>query len=252
MVAAEVTATTNDQPHFVPVATAVIDKPRRCRRRHAWSDTLVADAGYWTAANGTVDVAGANVLIATKKSSWRKAAKPDDDKLAVLAKVNRGELSQRQAGEMLGVSYTWVRDMTKRYFGHDGQRLTRQRRPRTRRVDPRDRTSSLAARCQNASAKDQLCVSDSRINAMLAHVRGEATEPSIVLKDAGMPSSPNPPTPTSTRNEGSDHRTRLRQHQSQSRLPAIHVSAACPPSTGEWRLICTAHNLLKLRQAGIG
>lgn len=44
------------------------------------------------------------MLIATKKPTWRKTNKPDDDKLAVLAKVNRGELSQRQAGEILGVS----------------------------------------------------------------------------------------------------------------------------------------------------
>ena len=63
------------------------------------------------------------MLIATRKTAWRKADKPDDDKLTVLAKVNRGELSQRQAGEILGVSYTWVRDLTKRYFGRDGQRI---------------------------------------------------------------------------------------------------------------------------------
>ena len=69
------------------------------------------------------------MLIATRKSSWRKADKPDDDKLAVLARVNRGELSQRQAGAILGVSYTWVRDMTKRYFGRDGQRITRSAEP---------------------------------------------------------------------------------------------------------------------------
>ena len=67
---------------------------------HAGVGAFVADAGYWTAANGTVDV-GAEVLIATRKTAWRKADKPDDDKLTVLAKVNRGELSQRQADEIL-------------------------------------------------------------------------------------------------------------------------------------------------------
>ena len=123
VVAAEATATTNDQPHFVPMATAVNENLAEAGHEPGVG-VFVADAGYWTAANSETDV-GADVLIATKKSSWRKADKHDDDKLAVLAKVNRGELSQRQAGEMLGVSYTWVRDMTKRYFGKDGQRIAR-------------------------------------------------------------------------------------------------------------------------------
>jgi transposase len=109
VIAAEATATSNDQPHFVPMATAVAEN--LVDAGHADGvGTYLADAGYWTAANGTTDV-GAEVLIATKKSAWRKADKPDDDKLAVLARVNRGELSQRKAGEILGVSYTWVGDM---------------------------------------------------------------------------------------------------------------------------------------------
>lgn len=83
-----------------------------------------ATAGYWTAANGTADV-GAETLIATKKPAAHRKDRPDDNKLAVLAKVNRGELSQRQAGEILGVSYTWVGDMTKRYFSKDGPRAAR-------------------------------------------------------------------------------------------------------------------------------
>ena len=80
VVVAEVTATTNDQPHFVPIATAVIENsptPAPPQRLARWLPTRATDA-----ANGTTDIAGANVLIATKKSSWRRAAKPDDDKLA--------------------------------------------------------------------------------------------------------------------------------------------------------------------------
>ncbi|MBO0982216.1 transposase, partial [Microbacterium sp. SD291] len=119
VVAAEVTTTTNDQPHFVPMATAV--RENLTDAGHSGTvDVFLADAGYWTAENGTTDV-GADTLIATRKTAWRKAPKPDDDKLAVLARVNRGELSLRKAGVILGVSYTWVRDMTKRYFGTEGQ-----------------------------------------------------------------------------------------------------------------------------------
>ena len=109
------------------MATAVTDNLAQAGHRGG-PGTFLADAGYWSSANGTADV-GAEVLIATRKSPWRKAGKPDDDKLAVLARVNRGELSQRQAGAILGVSYTWVRDMTKRYFGSDGQRITRSAEP---------------------------------------------------------------------------------------------------------------------------
>jgi hypothetical protein len=100
VLAAEVTATTNDQPHFVPLAAAVTQNLTEADH-HDGVGAFVADAGYWTAGNGTADV-GAEVLIATRTTAWRKADKPDDDKLAVLAKVNRGELSQRRAGEILG------------------------------------------------------------------------------------------------------------------------------------------------------
>ena len=245
VVAAEVTATTNDQPHFVPIATAVIENLTDAGAGGV--DAFVADAGYWTAANGTTDVAGANVLIATKKSSWRKAAKPDDDKLAVLAQVNRGELSQRKAGEMLGVSYTWVRDMTKRYFGHDGQRLTDNADPEPDEWIPvieRVNRGEISKR----AAKDQLCVSDSRINAMLAHIRGEATEPTVARKnmDAKLAEPAN---------------ADLYKKRSQTIEPVFgNIKAnlgyrrftvrGMPAVSSEWRLICTAHNLLKLRNVG--
>lgn len=104
VLAAEATVTSNDQPHFLPMATAVTENLAEAGHREQVK-TFVADAGYWTTANGTAEI-GAQVLIATRKPAWRKADKPDDDKLAVLAKVNRGELSQRQAGDILGVSHT--------------------------------------------------------------------------------------------------------------------------------------------------
>ena len=69
VLAAEVTVTTNDQPHFVPMATAVAENLTEAGH-HAGVGAFVADAGYWTAANGTVDV-GADVLIATRKTAWR-------------------------------------------------------------------------------------------------------------------------------------------------------------------------------------
>jgi transposase len=246
VVAAEATATSNDQPHFVPMATAVAENLTDAGHDNSVG-TYVADAGYWTAANGTTDV-GAEVLIATKKSSWRKADKPDDDKLAVLAKVNRGELSQRRAGEILGVSYTWVRDMTKRYFGTDGQRITRTAEPEPdewipviERVD-RGEISKRAA-------QDELMVSDTRVKTMLAHVRGEAVEPSIARKTMDDKlAEPDNATLYAQRSTSIEPvfgnikaNLRFRRFSRRS-LPAVN---------SEWRLMCTVHNLLKLQQAAL-
>lgn len=244
VVAAEATATTNDQPHFLPMATAVAENLTDAGHGDGVG-AFVADAGYWTAANGTTGV-GAEVLIATKKSSWRKADKPDDDKLAVLAKVNRGELSQRKAGEILGVSHTWVGDMTKRYFGSDGQRITRSAEPEPAEWIPVIEQVARGEMSKRA-ARDELTVSDTRINAMLAHVRGEATDPAIARK--AMDNKLADPGNTELYKKRSSsiepvfgnikHNLRFRRFARRS-LPAVH---------SEWRLICTVHNLLKLQAA---
>lgn len=244
VVAAEVSDTTNDQPHFVPMTAAVTGNLAAAGHRGG-AGTFVADAGYWTGANGTAEV-GAEVLIATRKSPWRKADKPDDDKLAVLARVNRGELSQRQAGAILGVSYTWVRDMTKRYFGRDGQRITRSGEPEPAEWIPiieRVAAGELSLR----AASDQLTVSVGRVKTMLAHVRGDITDPTMARK--AMDDKLAQPTNAA-----------LYRKRSVSIEPVFgNIKAnlgfrkfALRGREGvqsEWRLICTVHNLLKLQQA---
>jgi transposase len=244
VLAAEVTATSNDQPHFVPMATAVTENLTDAGHADG-AGVFVADAGYWTAANGTTDV-GAEVLIATRKTGYRKAAKPDDDKLAVLAKVNRGELSQRKAGEILGVSYTWVRDMTKRYFGTDGERISRTAEPEPDEWIPvieRVARGEISKR----AASDELDVSDGRINTMLAHIRGEATDPAIARKamDGKLADPANAELyrkrSTSIEPVFGNIKANLGYRRfSRRSLPAVQ---------SEWRLICTVHNLLKLQHA---
>jgi transposase len=246
VLAAEVCATTNDQPHFLPMATKVAENLADAGHADGVG-TFVADAGYWTAANGSTDV-GAEVLIATRKTAWRKADKPDDDKLAVLAKVNRGELSQRKAGEILGVSHTWVRDMTKRYFGTEGQRLTRSAEPEPEEWIPvieRVARGEMSIR----AARDQLTVSAGRINTMLAHVRGEATDPVIARKamqdKLAKPENAARYSQRSTSIEpvfGNIKANLGYRRFSRRSLPAVN---------SEWRLICAVHNLLKLRRAAL-
>lgn len=245
VLAAEVTATTNDQPHFIPIAAAV--NTNLVRAGH--SDpvgTLLADAGYWTAENAVADVA-AQVLIPPRKPSWTKAPKPDDDKLVVLAKVNRGELSQRKAGEILGVSYSWVNSMTKRYFGKDGQRLS----TRTAEPEPAEWIPVIEqvarGKLSKRAAQVQLTVSAQRVNTMLAHVRGQQTDPAIVRK-AMQDKLSDPETAEIYKKRAAtiepvfgNVKANLGYRRFTRRgLPAVH---------SEWRLICTAHNLLKLRNA---
>lgn len=242
---AEVTATTNDQPHFIPIATAV--NTNLVRAGH--SDpvgTLLADAGYWTAENAVADV-GAQVLIPPRKPSWTTAPKPDDDKLVVLAKVNRGELSQRKAGQILGVSYSWVNTMTKRYFGKDGQRLS----TRTAEPEPAEWIPVIErvarGELSRRAAQALLTVSDQRVKTMLAHVRGEQTDPAI-LRKAMQDRLSDPETAQLYRKRAAtiepvfgNVKANLGYRRFTRRgLPAVH---------SEWRLICTAHNLLKLRNA---
>lgn len=244
VVAAEVTVTTNDQPHFVPMARAAAENLTEAGHA-ADIGVFLADAGYWTAANSATDV-GAQVLIATKKASWRKSDKPDDDKLAVLAKVNRGELSQRKAGELLGVSYTWVRDMTKRYFGTEGQRITPMQEPEPTTWIPVIERVARGEISKRAAA-DQLCISSGRVNTMLAHVKGEAVDPAIAREQMNA-------------RLAEDHNAELYKQRSKTIEPVFgNIKAnlgyrrfslrGLPAVNSEWRLICTAHNLLKLHQA---
>lgn len=244
ILAAEVAATTNDQPHFVPMTRAVSENLAGAGYRGGVG-TFVADAGYWTAANGTADV-GAEVLIATRKSPWRKADKPDDDRLAVLAKVNRGELSQRQAGEILGVSYTWVRDMTRRYFGKDGQRITRTTEPEPAEWIPViERVAS--GEISRRAAADELTVSPTRVRAMLAHVNGDTVDPTIARKDMDDKLS-QPENKDIYRKRSASIEPVFGNIKANLGFRRFHLRGLAGV-TSEWRLICTAHNLLKLQYA---
>lgn len=244
VLAAEVNSSTNDQPSFVPM-TESVSRNLKLAESLTPVGVFVADAGYWTTANGTTDV-GADVLIATRNPTWRTKEKPDDDKLIVLAKVNRGELTQRAAGEILGVSHTWVRDMTKRYFGSQGQKVTRNREPEPSEWIPvvqRVNSGEISRR----AARDELQVSESRVIAMLAHVRGDAIEPGIARKSMNDKLS-----------EPANRRVYAkRQYSIEPVFGNIKTNLGYRRFAGrglasvqsEWRLICTAHNLLKLHRA---
>lgn len=244
VVAAEITNATNDQTQFVAMTTVVTDNLAQAGHLGG-TGTFVADAGYWSSANGTADV-GAEVLIATRKSPWRKDNKPDDDKLAVLARVNRGELSQRQAGAILGVSYTWVRDMTKRYFGRDGQLITRSAEPQPQEWIPV--IERLAAgEISRRAASDQLGVSPARVKTMLAHVQDGVIDPAIARK-AMNDKLAQPENAKIYRKRGVSIEPVFGNIKANLGFRKFSLRGNAGVHS-EWRLICTVHNLLKLQHA---
>ncbi|MCF6390879.1 transposase [Mycobacterium sp. MBM] len=244
VLAAEISNSTNDQTQFVPLATAVTDNLMQAGHRGG-AGVFLADAGYWSSANGTADV-GAQVLIATRKSPWRKADKPDDDKLAVLARVNRGELSQRQAGAILGVSYTWVRDMTKRYFGRDGQRVTRSAEPEPQEWIPVIERL-VAGEISRRAASDQLDVSPARVNTMLAHVRDGVIDPAVARNTMNDKLS-DPENAKIYRKRGVSIEPVFGNIKANLGFRKFSLRGHAGVHS-EWRLICTVHNLLKLQHA---
>lgn len=244
VVAAEVTNTTNDQTNFLPMARAITENLNDTGHTQAVG-TIVADAGYWTTANASTDV-GADVLIATQPRAWRRAPRPSDDRLAVLARVNRGELSQRKAGEVLGVSYTWVRDMTKRYFDKTGERITPHQNPDPEQWLPVIQRLARGEISKRAAA-DELNISANRVNTLLAHVRGEAPEPTMVRREMDQ--------------KLAEPENAARYKQRQKAIEPVFgnikanlgyrrfVRRGLDAVTSEWRLMCASHNLLKLWRA---
>lgn len=241
IVAAEVTTTTNDQTNFVPMARAASENLADAGHQQPVG-TVLADAGYWSAGNATTDV-GAEVLIPTRSPSWRRAPKPSEDKLAVLARVNRGELSHRQAGAILGVSHTWVGDMTKRYFGTAGERFSDQAEPEPEEWIPvieRVDRGELSRR----SAANELGVGVNRINTMLAHVRGDAPDPVLTRKamDAKLTEPANAALYRQRQHTVEPVFGNIKANLGYRRFARRGLHAV----TSEWRLICASHNLLKL------
>ena len=136
--------------------------------------------------------------------------------------------------------------MTKRYFGQEGQRVARTAEPEPAEwipvIERLDR-----GEISKRAARDELTVSASRINAMLAHIRGEATEPTIARK--AMDDKLAQP----------DNAERYKKRAATIEPVFGNIKAnlgyrrfsrrGLPAVNSEWRLLCTAHNLLKLRHA---
>lgn len=122
VVAAEVTSAVNDLQQFTPMLQAATSNLTDAGHSAAIG-VVVADAGYWSTANATVDT-NATVLIATAPAtSGEITAKDPRLKVRgrVLKKLDAGKLSVREAAAELGISTVWTRHLLQEYraHGHD-------------------------------------------------------------------------------------------------------------------------------------
>ena len=193
IVAAEMTNAANDTTQFEPlvrVTTQNLAAAGACQRVGAF----VADAGYWSTENATIDT-DAEVLIATVAPSTGKIIDPDDPRARarqrVLERLERGELTTVQAGAEMGVSDTWA-----------GKLLAQHR---TRKPDPFSVRAAMMAKL--ATPEGTSCYAQRKIT----------VEP--VFGNIKM-------------------NLRFRRF-SRRGLSAV---------ASEWRLICSIHNLLKIRR----
>ena len=109
IVAAEVTNQAHDALSFEPLVAATkrnlrsAGEKRRVRR-------VLADAGYWSSDN--VNLAGVEAVIAPGRArKLTKIAEADQQRSALLSRVESGEIDSRQAAEQLGVTRARVNQL---------------------------------------------------------------------------------------------------------------------------------------------
>jgi transposase len=195
VVAADLTNAANDSTIFAPRVEAAEANLAQAGSTGA-VDAYLADAGYWSVPNATVDT-DAEVLI-TPIPATQGITDPDDPRIAernaVLERLDAGELTLRQAATEMGVSDTWARKLRdeRRVGGADPARL---------RKTMLERLASDEGRARYAKRKI-------------------TAEPVFGNIKANL---------------------RFRRFSRRS----------APAALSEWRLICSVHNLLKLRNARI-
>ena len=122
IVAAQVTNAANDTTQLAPVL-AVAQANLADAGHTGGIGTVVADAGYWSTENATIETT-AQVLIATTPAT-KGDIEVADPRLAVrsevLQRLDHGELTRKAAAAQMGVSQTWTRHLLIEYrrFGRD-------------------------------------------------------------------------------------------------------------------------------------
>lgn len=122
IIAAQVSNAANDTTQLAPVLAAAQTNLADAGH-HDGIGTVVADAGYWSTDNATLDTP-AQILIATTPAT-KGEIKAGDPRLAirstVLQQLDAGHITVKSAAAQIGVSQGWTRHLLHEYrrFGRD-------------------------------------------------------------------------------------------------------------------------------------
>ena len=109
IIAAQVTNNAHDAPSFQPLITTAKDNLRHAGERRRVR-RVVADAGYWSEDNA--NVAGVEAFIAPGRTKdLNRIAEQDNERSALLQRIEAGEVSKDDAAAELGVTRTRVNQL---------------------------------------------------------------------------------------------------------------------------------------------
>lgn len=238
ILAAEVTNFQADASNFLPITRAVTDTLQQVGHDGELG-TIVADSGYWSTENATADL-GAEVLIAPIANASLGGHRPHSpERRIVLEQVRRGDLTRRQAAELLGISYEWLVDLAKHYMEDEGTSSTatpEQRQAVLDRIEAGELSVRLGAR--------QLGISPLKVRQLLEQRRQGLPDPTLVhLQMEQTLAEP-------------DKQALYKKRQytvepvfgniKANRGYRSFVRRGLDAVNSEWRLICAANNLMKL------
>jgi Transposase DDE domain len=238
VVAAEVSTSPADAPNFLSMAQSIVDTLRQAGHDEA-VDTIVADAGYWSAENATAEQE-ATVLIAPKEKNFYGGHKPHTlERRLVIDRVRKGEITLRQGAEMLGLSYSWFVDLVTHYQDDEGTTAVSSPEERQAVIEKVDR-GELSQR----GAAFALSLSQLKIRKLLAHYRSGLPDPTIAREQM--------------QEKLNDAENQVRYRKRQSSIEPVFGNVkgnrgyrrfsrrGLASVSSEWRLICATHNLMKL------
>jgi transposase len=192
VLAAEVTNAAHDSTQFSPMVAATTENLAAAGAREGVG-AFVADTGYWSVDNATLETDAA-VLI-TPMPATRGITDPSDPRIpkrkAVVARLDAGELTVREAALAMGVSETWARVLLRDH--------------RSGRPDPARLRVAMEERLATEAGAAAYAKRKSTVEPVFGNIKANL---------------------------------RFRRF-SRRGLDAV---------ASEWRLVCSVHNLLKLRR----
>jgi len=243
LVAAEVTNAVSDSVNFLPIAQATKDTLEKAGAEPA--QNIVADAGYWSTANATADVGGANLLIKLNKRGIFNPRRPTSEKRRqVFEEVRAGRLTRRQGAEELGVSH--------RYFGQAYVNYLNDPEPNAV-ADPHQRQGVIERVTRGEitirEASRELGLPYAKVQKLLDRHRRGLPDPTLALleMEAKLMKLENDALLRKRQTAIEPVFGNIKSNRGYRRFARRGLTAV----QSEWRLICATHNVLKLWKVSI-